>query len=147
MTEVAFHFNAPDKWRYACRFARKALRHGASVIILAPPEGVARLDALLWSFSPTDFVAHCRLDADDDILSRTPVVLWDAGLPERLPHCDVLLNLTDAIPSGFQRFANLVEVVQADSEPDRASARTRWRAYAGQGLPVKGHDLVLKDAA
>ena len=25
MTEVAFHFNAPDKLAYACRFARRAV--------------------------------------------------------------------------------------------------------------------------
>ncbi|MDR3004056.1 MAG: DNA polymerase III subunit chi, partial [Acidovorax sp.] len=31
MTEVAFHFNAPDKLGYVCRFVRKALRHDARV--------------------------------------------------------------------------------------------------------------------
>jgi hypothetical protein len=33
MTEIAFHFNAPDKLAYACRFARKALRSGARLVI------------------------------------------------------------------------------------------------------------------
>ena len=36
MTEIAFHFNAPDKLAYACRFARKAQRAGARLVILAP---------------------------------------------------------------------------------------------------------------
>ncbi|MBV8247369.1 MAG: DNA polymerase III subunit chi, partial [Comamonas sp.] len=34
MTGIAFHFNAPDKLAYVCRFARKALRHGARLVIL-----------------------------------------------------------------------------------------------------------------
>ena len=37
MTEVAFHFNAPDKWAYACRLLRKAVAAGAKVVVLAEP--------------------------------------------------------------------------------------------------------------
>ena len=31
MTEIAFHFNAPDKLAYACRLLRKAVASGARV--------------------------------------------------------------------------------------------------------------------
>ena len=34
MTEVAFHFNAPDKRSYACRLLRKAYLRGARVLVL-----------------------------------------------------------------------------------------------------------------
>ena len=32
MTDVAFHFNAPDKLAYACRLLRKAVGSGSRVV-------------------------------------------------------------------------------------------------------------------
>ena len=46
MTEVAFHFNAPDKLAYACRCARKVQRSGARLVIAAPPDTLAALDRM-----------------------------------------------------------------------------------------------------
>ena len=63
MTEIAFHFNAPDKMAYACRFARKALRSGIQLVITGPADMLAELDGMLWNMMPQDFVAHCRSDA------------------------------------------------------------------------------------
>ena len=58
MTEVAFHFNAPDKLAYACRLLRKASGAGARVAVTAEAELLQRLDTALWTFSALDFVAH-----------------------------------------------------------------------------------------
>ena len=33
MTEVTFHFNAPDKLGHACRLLRKAVASGAKVVV------------------------------------------------------------------------------------------------------------------
>lgn len=33
MTQVAFHFNAPDKLAYVCRLVRKATRQDARVMV------------------------------------------------------------------------------------------------------------------
>ena len=51
MTEIAFHFNAPDKLAYACRFARKAQRAGARLVILAPRPVLTELDACSGLFT------------------------------------------------------------------------------------------------
>jgi DNA polymerase-3 subunit chi len=53
LTEVAFHFNAPDKQAYVCRLARKALRHRARLVILGAPQLLKALSPRLWSVSPT----------------------------------------------------------------------------------------------
>ena len=58
MTEVAFHFNAPDKLAYACRLLRKAVGSGARVVVTAPADVLARLNSLLWTFSQLDFIPH-----------------------------------------------------------------------------------------
>ncbi len=142
MTEVAFHFNAPDKLAYACRFARKVHRSGARLVITAPAETLHVLDRMLWTLAPQDFVAHCHSDADEELVHASPVLLA-VDVPTT-PHHEVLLNLYDVIPEGFARFDKLVEVVSAQDETDRAQARVRWRHYASRGYSIVRHDLVLK---
>ncbi|EER60006.1 DNA polymerase III chi subunit HolC [Acidovorax delafieldii 2AN] len=142
MTEVAFHFNAPDKLAYACRFARKAQRSGVRVVIVASADALAQIDGMLWRMQPQDFVAHCRADADEELLQHSPVVL--AADAREAPHQELLLNLGDAVPEGFSSFERLVEVVSATDESDRSEARSRWRHYASRGYQITRHDLVLK---
>ena len=69
MTEVAFHFNAPDRMAYCCRLLRKAVGGQARVVVTGSPQTLAQLDAALWTFSPTDFVPHCLLDSDATIVA------------------------------------------------------------------------------
>lgn len=142
MTEVAFHFNAPDKLAYACRFARKVQRSGARLVITAPDGMLASLDRMLWALAPQDFVAHCLADADEELVHASPVLL--AADARTAPHHDVLLNLHAEVPEGFGRFDRLVEVVSAQDESDRAQARARWKHYASRGYAITRHDLVLK---
>lgn len=142
MTEVAFHFNAPDKLAYACRFARKVLRSERRLVITGPQPVLDTLDAQLWSMGACDFVAHCRGDAPAQILHSSPVVL--TADPQAAGHQDVLLNLGDGLPAGFASYQRLVEVVSADDLQDRERARERWRHYAQRGYAIVRHDLVLK---
>ncbi|NMM76466.1 DNA polymerase III subunit chi [Acidovorax sp. SRB_14] len=142
MTEVAFHFNAPDKLAYACRFARKLVRSDLRLVIAAPAPVLDTLDRMLWHMAPHDFVAHCGIDGGPELLAASPVVLLED--PRQAPHHDVLLNLGGEVPQGFGSFARLVEVVSASDEADRQGARTRWRHYAGRGYEIVRHDLVLK---
>ena len=142
MTEVAFHFNAPDKLAYACRFARTVTRSGARLVIAAPTDTLALLDRQLWNLAPQDFVAHCMADADEDLVLASPVLL--ATDIRSVPHHDVLLNLHADVLEGFGQFGRLVEVVSAHDEIDRGQARARWRHYASRGYAITRHDLVLK---
>lgn len=145
MTAIAFHFNAPDKLAYACRFARKALRSGARLVIVGPEETLAQLDLMLWQLAPQDFVAHCRADADVQVLHASPVVLAPAA--PLAPHRELLLNMGSTVPEGYAAFARLVEVVASHDEADRGQARARWRHYAAQGHEIERHDLVRAGAA
>ena len=117
MTEVAFHFNAPDKLAYACRFARKLARSDHRLVITGERQLLDTLDTRLWGMEPSDFVAHCRGDSPAQLL----------------------------VPVGFGSYQRLVEVVSADDPQDRERARARWRHYAQRGYAIVRHDLVLKN--
>jgi DNA polymerase-3 subunit chi len=141
MTEVAFHFNAPDRVAYACRLLRKAVGSGAKLVVAGMPDTLQQLEADLWTFSPTDFVPHCPLDSDDWVVAASPVIL--AVSVQSVPHQQVLLNLGDLVPDGFERFERVIEIVGLDDE-DRLLARSRWKQYTDQGFNITRHDLKLK---
>ncbi len=142
MTEVAFHFNAPDKLAYACRFARKLARGDRQLVITAPQPLLDTLDAMLWSLSPADFIAHGGSASTAEVREASPVLL----LPDAQQHQgarDVLLNLGPEVPAGFGSYQHVVEVVSASDEQDRQQARERWRHYAARGYAIVRHNLVL----
>ncbi|MEY4677023.1 MAG: hypothetical protein RLZZ470_1530 [Pseudomonadota bacterium] len=144
MTEVAFHFNAPDKIQYACRLLRKACATSAKVVVVGAHDAMAALDAALWTFSPTAFVPHCRADAQTLILQNTPVMLMDADqVNNDWPHHQVLVNLGNDLVVGFESFEKVIEVVTQEDQ-DKSQARLRWKHYADRGYPLVRHDLSLK---
>lgn len=143
MTEVAFHFNAPDKISYACRLLRKAVGSGARVVVTAEPDLLDRLDPALWTFSALDFIPHATDRQPRAMVDASPVVLLRSVLDA--PHQAVLLNLGEEVPEGFERFERLIEVVTPD-EVDRATARVRWKHYAARGYAIERKDLVLKES-
>lgn len=142
MTEVAFHFGAPDKVRYAERLLRKATRAGSRLWVLAPEAHAALLDASLWGVAPTAFIPHCLDQAPASVRQRSAVVLAHDvhAVPEGM---QVLVNLTDTMPEGFERFSRVIEVVSTE-ESDRQSARERWKQYTRLGYSIQRHDLQLR---
>lgn len=144
MTEVAFHFGAPDKLAYTCRLLRKAASNGVKVVVVADAASVARLDVDLWSVSPTDFVTHCDGAADIAVQGRSSVVLV-SQVGVAMGVRDVLVNLGEALPEGFKKFNRVIEVVSTD-DVDRNAARKRWKLYTEQGYAIVRHDLTLKRA-
>jgi len=138
---VAFHFNVPEKLAYACRVVRKAVGLEQKVWVVTPPDQLQALNELMWSFSKLDFIAHASASAPSEVLKHSPVVL--AQSPQDLPDphsFDVLLNLDDAVPSHYERFARVIEVVSLD-EQDKHTARTRWKHYQQAGCAITRHDL------
>ena len=141
VTEVEFHTQAPDRMLYACRLLRKAAASATQVLVAADTETLAQLDQQLWTFSSTDFVTHCFLDAPAQVLENTPVVLTPT-LPANAAQ-RILLNLGSEVPAGFEQFARIIEIVSEDDN-DKRLARSRWKQYAGLGYKMTSHDLQAK---
>lgn len=138
MTEIAFHFNAPDRLGYVCRLLRKAVGGGAKVVVTGPVDVLDQLDGALWMLSPTDFIPHCGPEAGSAVLAKSPVVLVPSV--QEAQFFDVLVNLGASIPDGFDRFGRLIEVVTLN-EVDRKEARGRWKYYADAGFRLIRHDV------
>lgn len=141
MTEIDFHFNTPDKVSHACRLLRKAVSgRGARVVVVADAATLDAVDLSLWTFSPVEFIAHCRVTGEAHTVARSPVVLSE-GIATPLPHQQVLVNLGAELPAGFERFERLIDIVSNDDD-DRLAARRRWRHYADRGYTIRRHDFA-----
>lgn len=139
-TEIDFHTGVADKLGYACRLLRKAWRSGAQLVVTGHPAALNRLDQLLWTFDPGEFIPHARLRAGQAVtpaLARTPI--WLADAPADVGPRDVLVNLGPAALSDEGGCPRVIEIV-AD-EPDEIDAgRERWRRYKAAGLTPRAHN-------
>ncbi|WP_342617611.1 DNA polymerase III subunit chi [Rhodoferax sp. GW822-FHT02A01] len=142
MTEIAFHFGAPDRLVYTCRLLRKASATGARLLVRSSAQMVGELDKALWNLGPVDFITHCDATAPAAVKARSAVLLQSADQPL---HADVpiLVNLSDDVPQGFEQFQRVIEVVSTD-EQDRSQARRRWKRYTELGYTITRHDLTTR---
>jgi DNA polymerase III subunit chi len=138
LTEIDFHFNVPDLLGYACRLLRKAAGTGAKVMVTGSTEVLRQLDADLWTFSAVEFLPHCLLRGDERVIAASPIVL--ATTLQTAPHREVLLNLGQSVPDGFEDFQRVVEIVTVDEE-SRQWARQRWKHYSDLNHVIRRHDL------
>ncbi len=146
MTEVSFHTGVPDPLGHACRLLRKAVRLGSRVAVTATTPALSELDRALWTFEPLEFIPHLMRRAGQPVAPRHAVTpVWLVERAADAPHPDVLLNLGEAVPEGFERFARVIEVVGTAPE-QVASGRARWKHYAGQGLAITHHVMSGEDA-
>lgn len=141
MTRIDFYVlpgvMARDRQVTACRLAEKAYRSGHRVYLqAATAHDGAMLDDLLWTFKQNSFVPHARWEGDD--VPDVPVLIGHQPSP---PCCsDVLINLAAPIPDAYERFARIVEIVDAE-DACRDAGRRRYRFYRDRGHVPVTHKL------
>ena len=121
----------------ACRLADKAYGLGHTVYAFTASEArAAALDDLLWTFRQDSFVPHERYPLVGE--EGSPVLVGTAA-PATV-EAQVLINLADALPEGFERYERVVELV--DQHPEvLAQSRERFRQYREQGCAPETHKL------
>jgi len=128
-----------DKGRalLACRLADKAYSLGHTVYILTASDAqAAELDDLLWTFRQDSFIPHERYPLIGP--EGSPVLVGVASPAEVI--AQVLINFTDTLPEGFERYERVVELV--DQTPDvLAKSRERFRQYRERGSTPETHKL------
>ncbi len=128
--QVSFYSDAAEPLHFACRLLRRALAAGRPVGVCAPDEALARrLDALLWSFEPAEFLPHRRWQAGLEPRSGEVLIVPDAA---QLPHRALLLNLGEEVPAEALNFERVLEVVGREESQVHAG-RQRYRIYQRGG--------------
>lgn len=141
MTRVDFYLladPAPEvKPLAVCKLAHKAYRLGHRIYILTTdPDESDQLDRLLWTFDAGSFIPHAvRAEPVDP---RFPVLIGHDAPPEGF--ADVLISIAPQVPSFFDRFARVAEIV-GGTDDDRARGRERFRTYRDRGHAPQTHNL------
>jgi DNA polymerase-3 subunit chi len=139
MTQIYFYSGSNEKLKTACRLCVKALQQEMKVMIyISDATLIEQLDQLLWTFSATSFVPHCRMQAEAQLVSVTPIILSDRIQSDI--HFDVLLNLNDQHPASFDQFKRVIEIAGVSRE-DKLAARERYRFYKDAGYEIQHYNL------
>lgn len=143
MTKVRFFHGASDRIEAAASWlhlvwSKRADASAQQVVVFAPDTALAdRLDRQLWTHAAGSFVPHCR--AGSALADETPIVISDS-LATLASHRQ-LINLSDAVPTEFSRFDEVVEIVSA-SGPDKLPARERFKFYRERGYELHNQDIA-----
>ena len=130
---------AQQRWGIACRLTAKAYLKALSVVIWSGNAEEARLgDEMLWTFDDHSFVPHRLIGASAPFDAATPVHLVLELEPVECG--DLLINLSNRLPSGLGRFARIAEIIDADPERRRLG-RERFKAYREHKLALETHRL------
>lgn len=143
MSRVDFYMlsssDVRSRWVMACRLVEKAYSQGSRVYLHARSEAdSAALDDLLWTFRQGSFIPHARFGGLSVTDSHTPV--WIGHGEGGQARGDVLINLGDSIPLGYEQYERILELIDQD-ENVRQLGRTRYRAYRAAGHQLFDHDL------
>ena len=122
---------------FACRLTEKAVMQGHQVYINAESAAqLLQLDDLLWTFRAGSFLPHAVDIGEDN--GASPVLLAHDREPGN-SH-DVLVNLSNEVPTFFSRFNRVAELA-GGNDAQRSEARNRYRYYKDRGYTLHTHEI------
>jgi len=139
MTRVNFYLldkaDETSRRRFACRLAEKLQRQGMPMQMYAGSrEEAGELDRLLWSFNAESFIPHTLADSPD-ANSVAVLLAWKEPASP-----DTLLNLSDDVPPGIERFSTIAEFIGSDASA-KARGRELWNRYKAAGCELQHHQV------
>lgn len=121
-----------------CRLLEKAYVRGHQVFVYCNTQQDAEaLDEHLWTFQEDSFIPH-HLQGEGP---HPPPPIQIGYDKEPRGFNDILLNRSTTIPSFFNKFRRIIEVIGAE-EDAKATGRTHYRTYQTQGCHINTHQLV-----
>ena len=134
MTNVLFIFNVKDKWSVLHNLILKNLQKKRTTLVFCSnkKEGDG-LSEYFWNNSPSNFLAHQvnQVCMNEMICIASEKVDWMD---------DTLINSTDSMVNGFNRYLKLVELVTED-EAAKIKARERYKFYKDCGYRLSSMDV------
>lgn len=122
----------------ACRLTEKAFQSGHKIFILTTNQKDAEeMDASLWTFRDISFIPHQIYNQAAVDLPPVLVGINENAVPENF---EVLINLTNSIPSTHKQFSHIIEIITPDDE-SRALGRKRYKFYQEQGYKIENYNV------
>ena len=140
MTRVDFYQLDPARHRYeqvVCRLCQKAWENRQLTLLLTQDaQQSQQLDHRLWTFADDSFIPHDCGDGDASDAMLTPILVHDN--PEPAGDRQLLINLSDTVPSYFAQFERVIELV---TEDNKQQARAHYSYYKERGYHLNHINL------
>ena len=121
---------------FVCQLLQKIYEKNFSIYVYVSSEEKAKtLDALLWTFDDTSFIPHAIYK--NDATASIPVTI--GYIPSTLKQ-QVLCNLTSEIPSFYENYERIVEIVSQEEE-QRELARKKYQFYQKSNFELQTYSL------
>jgi DNA polymerase-3 subunit chi len=138
---VDFYLLASDqpdaKWLVACRLLEKAYIKGHRVFVYCDNNHDAEhLDELLWTFRDDSFIPHNLQGEGPE--PPPPVQIGFDKEPRGFN--DILLNLSNTIPSFYVKFKRIMELV-TNNENEKELSRLHYKEYRAKGCMLHTHNI------
>ncbi len=128
-----------QRWTFACRLTEKAYLRDLRVVVLSDTAAdAAMIDELLWTFDEHSFVPHAIHRSDESLDAAAPVHLTPDL--QAIDGADLLVNLSDRLPVGLERFSRIAEIIDADDDRRRLG-RERFKAYRDLKVTLETHQF------
>ena len=136
MTEVVFvEVTANRMEMRACEMAEHTCAHGDRLQIIAiDEEQAARLDDLLWTYKPDNFVPH-GLWKGMDSESDQPVIITTRK--ERVPGIATLLTMDYCPVKMVRQFSKVIHMVVVDNQERLEASRRYWTLLKDAGFSLR----------
>ncbi len=136
MTEVTFvEVTASRMEMRACEIAEHTYAQGERLQIIAiDEEQAARLDDLLWTYKPDNFVPHGPWKSMDNE-SAQPVVITTRK--ERVPGIAALLTMDYCPVEMVRQFSTVIHVVVVDNQERLEASRRYWTLLKDAGFSLR----------
>lgn len=126
---------------FVCRLIEKIYKQRHRIYVYTDQQQEAHaLDELLWTYREDSFLPHNLYGEGPD--TAPPIQIGFNQIPEN--HRDILINLSQTVPTFFQQFSRILELVPQDENMQKC-ARERYRYYQTQGCSITTHKLQTAD--
>lgn len=127
-----------ERLEFACRLVEKIYKQQRRVYLHADNQKMAnQIDELLWTYREDSFLPHHLYGEGPD--PAPPIQIGFDKIPDK--HRDVLINLSSTVPSFYQQFSRILELVTNDTATTE-SGRERYKFYRTQRIEITTHKLT-----
>ncbi|TAK74909.1 MAG: DNA polymerase III subunit chi [Gammaproteobacteria bacterium] len=125
---------------FACRLLEKAYADQQSIYIhTTNKEEADRIDHFLWTYRDDSFLPHHLYQPGE--VFPAPIQI---GFTETPPSQTTLFNLTRGVPTFYQQFPRIIEIVFSDPSVQQL-ARERYRYYRDQGCEMTNYKIKANE--
>ena len=119
----------PAEYLFACQLCADLYRQGQRVFVFCQNQQDAELlDEVLWQFDAERFVPH-NLAGEGPQRGAPIEISWQLPKSSR----QVLINLTESIPSFANRYMQVIEFVPVAADK-KSNAREKYKQYRQLGV-------------